>query len=370
VSFQPNPKKLNDLVSIQENLSCEQNFLRGDLRKVICLTKERLLKGVKMGHLVSRQTPKGMPGAAEVEKITEQMKKPFFVVGSRAVRTQENRLPNPQVHQLYRFAQVGFENASFVKEQISEKHLVIFLHGYNVGTAQALRSAKDFFPSLAQAIEDKKMTKLADVSFCSFTWPGDTGVVYFNDAQQYAQYSGVALYQFLMAAHNAGAKAFSLVGHSLGVHVILRALAVLGQRRFTNKINFRVKSALLLAAAVEDDVFRRPERTEEYHFPEAAFGLESLHIVTSRDDEVLAGPFFINEMDRALGYRGPELMDPLVSLSRRVKEVLGDEQKFEFEVHDLSSHSATILNPNLWVENHGDYWKHQDQMDYYVNLLL
>ncbi len=133
---------------------------------------------------------------------------------------------------------------------------------------------------------------------------------------------------------------------------------------------FALEFVDFLANAVEDDVFHRPERTEEYHFPESAFGVESLHISTSRDDEVLAVPFFINERDRALGYRGPESMNPLVSLSRRVKEVLGAGEAFEFEVHDFSSHSATILNPNLWVSNHGGYWNHQDQMDYYVNLLV
>jgi esterase/lipase superfamily enzyme len=323
-----------------------------------------------MGHLVSRQTPKGMPSAVELSKATEQMAKKYFVVGSRAVRTQENRLANPAIHQEFRFVEGGFDDASFVKTQLKDKHLVIFVHGYNVTTTQGLRSSKEFFSSLAQAIQDKQMTPLEDVSFCLFTWPGDTGAIYFNDAQVYAQYSGVALYKFLIQAHDAGVTSFSLAGHSLGVHVMLRALAVLGQRRFTNKIQYRVKAALLLAAAVEDDVFRNPDRTEEYHFPESAFGLESLHIIASRDDEVLAGPFWINEADRALGFTGPESMEPLASLARRVREVLGEKEEFRFEVHDFSSHSATILNPNLWVDNHGDYWSHQDQMDYYVNLLI
>jgi hypothetical protein len=92
-------------------------------------------------------------------------------------------------------------------------------------------------------------------------------------------------------------------------------------------------------------------------------------MIISRGDDVLGKAFRLNEQDKALGYRGPETMDPLVSLSRRVKEVLGDNEMFKFELHDFSPGSAVIMNPNLWVKSHGGYWSNQDQVNYYVNLI-
>jgi hypothetical protein len=315
-----------------------------------------------MGKYVERQTPRSMPDIPAVRAATANLATPFLVVGSRGVERARNKRPDPEIHTKYAFVQGG-------PALFAGSHLFVFTHGYNVTTQDALKSAREFFSFLAPSLKSKKVP-LAKVKLLLFTWPGDVGPIHFNVAQQYAQLSGVALYELLKDIHAAGAPTtLNLVSHSLGAHVVLRALAVLGERNFRKKTDLRVDRTLLLAAAVEDDVFRRPDRGDEYHFPEAAFGTRHLHIGVSRSDEVLAGAFRVNEADMALGYRGPESMSPLASLMQRVPQVLGGGERFTFEQHDFSPTSSTILNPDLQVRGHGDYWRTMAQTDYYATLL-
>lgn len=315
-----------------------------------------------MGKYINRQIPTAMPSEKLVKDITGGCASPIFVCGSRGVTTQENKTPNYEVHGESRFA---FGS----KDEFSNKHLIVFIHGYNNTTRDCLLSSREFFGRLHESIaRDGKDPN--HCAFCLFTWPGDTGPVYFNDAQEYAHHSGSALFRLLDELNtHAKPTSISLVSHSLGAHVLLRALSIIGERYYRKQNSLRVDRALLLAPAVEDDVFERPSRGEEYHFPESAFGVESLHIGISRSDEVLGGPFRINEHDAALGFSGPQSMSQLASLSRRVEEVSGGAHKFQFEVHDFSPSSATIMNPKLHVRKHGEYWSNSHQTDYYVNLI-
>lgn len=311
-----------------------------------------------MGKYVVRQTPKPMPSADRVDAFNKGLSKPFLVAGCRGTVSSQNRHPDFNIHAKPRFSKGSLNN-------LKGKRLVILVHGYNNTTDEALRSSTAFFSRLAPALARNNQS-LSQYVFLCFTWPGDTGGVYFNDAQSFAHVSGVALYELITTA---GAKSVSLVTHSLGAHVALRALSILGERFYREKSKIRVDHTLLLGAAIEDDVFARPERAEEYHFPESAFGVRRLHIGASRADDVLGGAFRINEGDAALGFSGPDSMEPLASLSRRVKEVSGGSESFQFELHDFSPSSATILNPDLHVHKHGGYWANDNQLNYYVNLL-
>ena len=287
-----------------------------------------------MGKHVQRQTPRAMPTAQAVADAVNGLAKPFIVAGSRGATHAENKLPDPAVHGIVRFA-------SGSPADLADKPVIAFVHGYNLTAQESLQQARDFFSKLQEAL-DRDTVDPQGFTYLMFTWPGDTGTIHFDDAQQYAQLSGVALYKLLDAAQ---ASRWSIVTHSLGAHVALRACSILGERFFHNKGTLRVDNTLLLAASVEDDVFERPHRWEEYHFPEAAFGMRQLHMSSSRSDDVLGGPFRINESDAALGFCGPESMEPLQSLARRVDEVSQQREKFAFELHDFSPHSATIMNP-------------------------
>jgi len=311
-----------------------------------------------MGKHVKRQTPRAMPSPEAVASAVAGLPKAFVVAGCRGATNAENKEPDFAVHGTFRFATGGLAD-------LAGKNVMVFVHGYNLTTQECLDEARDLFSKLQGALQRDGVDPTAPV-YLLFTWPGDTGTIHFDDAQEYAQMSGVALYELLSQAN---AARWSIITHSLGAHVALRAGAILGERLFRGKGTLRVDRTLLLAASVEDDVFERPHRWEEYHFPEAAFGMRLLHISASRADDVLGGPFRINESDAALGFCGPESMDPLVSLARRVGEVSQGAESFAFELHDFSPNSATIMNPELHVFSHGGYWANASQLDYYVNLI-
>ena len=80
------------------------------------------------------------------------------------------------------------------------------------------------------------------------------------------QYSGAALKLLDALYSNASRRfQFTIVSHSLGAHVLLRSLAILGSA-YRGKAKSAVNCALLLGAAVEDDVFERADDANEYHF--------------------------------------------------------------------------------------------------------
>lgn len=315
-----------------------------------------------MGKHLIRQTPKVMPTPAQLAAANAGLAKPFALAGCRGETASQNKDPDFGVHGTPRA--VG-ETLDALRARLQGRELHVFVHGYNLTAQESLRTGHDFFARL-QAAFVREGVDTGTLDYLLFTWPGDTGTVHFDVAQDYAQHSGVALFQLL---YGLGVRHVSVTTHSLGAHVALRAAAILGERGFHGRPTNRIDRALLLGASVEDDVFERPQRHEEYHFPEAAFGIRQLHISASRTDEVLAGPFRVNESDAALGMSGPESMVPLQSLARRVRDLSGGREDFTFELHDFSPSSATIMNPALHVRSHGDYWRRPEQLDYYVDRL-
>ncbi len=311
-----------------------------------------------------RRKPDPMPKPAAAATASKKLTVPMIVTGSRGTR----RLADADfdIHSVYHVA-AAEPNAAL--DTVADKHTIIHVHGYNVTARQSLDTAADFFAKTQTALTDDGQNP-ADYAYVAFTWPGDVGPLWFGDAQEFAQFSGVALYELVRAlVEKHGAKRVTLVTHSLGAHVGLRSAAILGERLYSGKGNTRYHNALLLAPAVEDDVFERPKLLDEFHFPDAPFGIGKLHIFASRADGILKNAFFASALDKALGYAGPQSMKPLQSMARRVGEVLGEPHRFEFQLHDLSPNSTTIINPALHAHDHGDYWARQNQTDYYINHL-
>lgn len=307
-----------------------------------------------------QKSPDAMPSDEAVAKASNKLSVSMLAVGSRG--ESRRRRPSFDIHSVYRV-----RGGSLA--ELAGKRIIIFVHGYNVNAPEALESSVAFFGKMQAALE-RDGANPSDSGYLAFTWPGDVGPIYFNVAQKFAQHSGVALYKLvrdLQEKHNANG--IILVTHSLGAHVGLRSAAVLGERVFRRKTRTRYTHVLMLAPAVENDVFRRAVLLERYHFPESAFGMRRLHIFTSRADNVLSTAFAVSEMDKALGYAGPQSMKPLKSLSRRVYEASGEKDRFDFEVHDFSPTSTTIMNPALHANSHGDYWGRAAQADYYANLI-
>ena len=310
---------------------------------------------------IKRRSPAQMPSLEKVAAVAQELKSPFRMCGSRGEKRE--REPNVDVHTQYRVVDGDFG-------EFTNRHVIIFVHGYNVTATEGVESTGEFFGLLQKAFLEKGGNP-DEFALIGFTWPGDVGPAYFDDAQEFAHLSGIALYRLvndLVKEHKVAS--VSVVSHSLGAHVLLRSAAILGERRYhKDPAGPHYAGALLLAPAVEHDVFERAFGSEEYHFPDAAFGIEHLHIVGSRGDGVLRFLFRVEEGDQALGTAGPRSMKPLQSLQRRVQSVLGERADFKFEVHDFSPRSPTIINPKLWVESHGDYWTTYDQAKYYVNFI-
>ncbi len=312
-----------------------------------------------------RRNPTVMPSDQKADAASSGLPRPMIIAGARGPQGSRSlSQPDFAIHAVPRFA--GSRHLGHA----AGKHVVLFVHGYNVTERESLGSGADFFGKL-QASLQADGHNLDDYAYLTFTWPGDVGPLWFSDGQRFAQEAGVALYRLVRdAVETHGATRVTLFTHSLGAHVGLRAAAILGERRYSRRTVTRFDNVVLLAPAVENDVFERPDRQDEYHFPDAPFGMGSLHMVASRGDEVLGSAFLISEMDRALGFSGPESMDPLKSMTRRVAEILpAPGNSFSFQLHDFSPRSTTILNPDLHAHHHSDYWTRPAQVDYYVNLV-
>jgi len=315
---------------------------------------------------VTQDKPDVMPSASQVEQAKTRAKfAGFHVAGSRLQSgTKRRKLVHSDIDD---YRRVGWKLNDVTAEKV-----VLFTHGYNVSRADGLRSFASFFKGLSAAMSEDGVD-VSTVQFIGFTWPGDVGSLHFDGAQTMAHGSGVALYKLardLLDGHRD--RVITLVTHSLGAHVGLRAASIVGERRYSRSHAPRMEpfeNVLLLAPAVENDVFRRPTSSERYHFPDSAFGMRNLHMFVSRADKVLKIAFATSEMDRALGFSGPETMRSLKSLSHRVRAIWPEKEKFSFQVHDFSPQSAAIMNPDLHAHAHSDYWERQAQLDYYANFV-
>jgi hypothetical protein len=180
-----------------------------------------------MGKHVIRQTPHAMPSPERVRTITDKLPQLFFVAGSRGNTRADNKVADYELHGTVRY--VGWQPSV-----LRRKHVVVLTHGYNCTTDETLVSAADFFGKLHASLVRDGVAP-GSYAFVLFAWPGDTGTVYFDSAQVYAQHSGVALYKLLDAAAQAKPMSLTVVTHSLGAHVGLRGLAVLGERLVRRK---------------------------------------------------------------------------------------------------------------------------------------
>lgn len=322
-----------------------------------------------MGHLsgrasveqLKRRAPGPMPTAAQVDKANAGLVRPFRVAGSRSAVGRRTHCSAQ--HARYR----GLTDLQ--RDQLAGKHIVLFVHGYNVTSARGLRMARalmsllqEVLPGLGQPVEA--------LEYLLFTWPGDPGEWFFGAAQEFAEAAGVALFELIRdLARRADGLRISLVTHSLGAHVGLRAGSLLGERRAGGQGGPFFETAQLLAPAVVSDAFEPPAPRAPVHFPGAAFAIGDLHVYYSRNDPVLRTWFPRSQGQPALGYSGLRSLAPLRSLARRVEAATGE--RFTVDQHDFSKDSPTLDRPEVMAAaHHGDYWANASQVRYYARRLL
>ncbi len=294
------------------------------------------------------------PTKEDVEDIAAEMIKPFITVSCRGKPPHENDHPSFKIHG-------RVDTVIGDLKRCRDKELIIYIHGYNVDNNLSLREAQDIFTKLQNSLLEKGRD-LENYEFMLFTWPGDAGVVKFSEAQLYAQYSGNALYNFLLKLKKEwGVKDINLLAHSLGAHVVLRSADLLEKHLTPDKGEFSYKNVILMGAAVEEDIFEGSP-SKRYHFPRAPYAMDNLYIITSRADLPLKIAFNIMEQENALGCRG-------TNGSEEISRVPGIGEEIHSELHDLSPVPEGKLSSKPLVYGHIRYWETQKHTDYYVHLM-
>ncbi len=298
--------------------------------------------------------PDTSPDKRAVEDITSNMEKPFITVSCRGNPSHENDRPSFKIHG-------RVDSIIGDLKSCRDRELIIYVHGYNVDNHLALKEAKDIFTKLQISLAESGKD-LEDYEFMLFTWPGDAGVVKFSEAQLYAQYSGNALYDFLLKLKREwGVKDINLLAHSLGAHVVLRSADLLEKHITPDGGEFRYKNVILMGAAVEEDIFEGSP-SKRYHFPRSPYAMDSLYIITSRADLPLKIAFNIMEQENALGCRG-------ANGGEDIGRVPGVGNGIHSELHDLSPVLEEKTSSKPLVYGHIRYWETQKHTDYYVHLM-
>lgn len=298
--------------------------------------------------------PDTSPSREMVDGTTNDMVKPFITTSCRGEPSQENTRPSFEIH-----GKVDLVIGDL--KMCRDKEIILYVHGYNVDNQIALREAQDIFTKLQDSLTDSGRD-LDDYEFILFTWPGDAGVVKFSEAQLYAQYSGNALYTFLLKLKKDwGVKGINLLAHSLGAHVVLRSADLLEKNLSISREDFHYKNVILMGAAVEEDIFQGSP-SKRYHFPRAPYAMDKLYIITSRADLPLKIAFNIMEQENALGCRGSNGLEGIAG-------VPGIDENLSSELHDLSPALEGKDPSKPLVYGHIKYWETQKHTDYYIQLM-
>jgi pimeloyl-ACP methyl ester carboxylesterase len=172
------------------------------------------------------------------------------------------------------------DEAAFA-ERVRGRQLIVVTHGFNVNRANGML-ALGRWCALMQLPED---------CLCvGVLWPGDARLLHVLDYPfegSEAVAAGKLLARFLNT-HAAGAASLSLVSHSLGARVVLQALQDLAGG---------VRRLVLMAAAIEDDCLHQEYRA-------AAAKAQSIHVLASKEDWVLAGAFPLGNVIGEIVMRG------------------------------------------------------------------
>jgi hypothetical protein len=207
-----------------------------------------------------------------------------------------------------------------LKNYIQGQHVLIGTHGFNVNRADGISCLSNW----------GQMLRLPPSSvFVGLLWPGDSIWLHGADYPEelsVADQAGMLLGPFL-DTNFASAASISFASHSLGVRVILSAVAHMKRK---------VSQLIIMAGAIDDSCL-----TGE--FKSAANSVDKISVLASREDKVLKDLFpignFFGELlephhpwfQSALGRSGPS--DPT----------------------GTAQFVAPYQIPNGWMFDHGDY---------------
>lgn len=215
--------------------------------------------------------------------------------------------------------------------------VVFYIHGYNVNRTIALEEANNLFKKLRKDVKGYK--------FVLFTWPGDSGLLKFRLAQNYAEYSGELLYKVVRRLKDEYLIDDSiLIAHSLGSHVALRSASLMGIRE-------RYKNVLLLGPAINENILSKNNISNKYWYPNVLDKIDNLDIVYSKTDITLEVCFSIYELGKPLG-----------------SNVSKYKNDIRVRMHDLTPMNGHM--EGIAVNSHLQYWETDEQIELYKRLLF
>ena len=194
-------------------------------------------------------------------------------------------------------------NLEWVSEMAGKK-VAVLIHGYN----NDYEEAKGFFQKLSEGIKDNY-----DEVIC-YLWPGFDDFWEYKKAKKLIVSSELSSRLHVMLEKlSSEVEKLDVVGFSKGCRLALEALG-----KSDTKI---VENLFLLAPAVDNESLEQGER---YH--KSLDYCEKAYVFYSKNDDVLRFGYPIFELDRALGYTGPEdrsELHPAVKLVNATKYVSG-----------------------------------------------
>ena len=206
--------------------------------------------------------------------------------------------------------------SSEVTQAVSNKSILIVIHGYNNDLCDALRAYSIIEYKVKNLLEGGKYDAVV-----GYVWPGGDKKLEYHLARSRSSAAGERFVSWLPTF--SGVDSLDIMTHSMGTRVLLRGLS-----SGVPSSSASIRNHLATASAVDNESIEYGER-----FYEATKRSEATWVFHSKKDSVLRYAYTVGDCDFALGLTGPE--DP-AKISRHSKNV-------------------KVVNCKKYVGSHGSY---------------
>jgi len=218
--------------------------------------------------------------------------------------------------------------------KIDGRRILLLIHGYN-NERDEIRGA---YERIAREMDARGLVgdNAAYHEILGIVWPGGKLGVSYAPAKLRANAMSDAFFARLRWM-TARAAAVDINTHSLGARVALKALqnATPDEPIGSTPNAIKIRNLWLTGPALDDESIERG-----YKFFAATRAVERVHVIHSREDEVLRYLFPFGDGGRALGYQGPFRPQRIADHSPNVRIVDGSQV--------VGDHSAYRKSPEIF----------------------
>ena len=173
--------------------------------------------------------------------------------------------------------------------ELANERTLVLVHGYNNTSASVFKAYQTIQKKIEQLLaEDVKYTTVV-----GYMWPGYENRIAYHPARMNAHIIAPRLGHHLSSLLSNGS--VDVMAHSMGNRVLFESLEHINSAKQLGNI-------FSLAAAVDNESI---EEGEDY-YTDIVERVEQLYVFHSRRDLVLRYGYQMGELDKALGYNGPE----------------------------------------------------------------